>query len=583
VRVLKRFAAGAAIVLAAALVLAGLTLPPRAERIGGPGLVRSGPGAVVRGVAHVHTTRSDGSGTIAEVALAAARAGLDFIILTDHGDATRVPDAPAYRSGVLVLDGVEISTRDGHYLAFGLPAAPYPLAGSARDVVEDVQRLGGLGFAAHPDSPKADLAWRAWHVPVDGFEWLNADSQWRNEPRRALALALLHYPFRGPETIVSLFDRPEALLARWDALSSEGRRLVALAGADAHARIGWQGGPDDYEIEGREPGPSLAVPRYETVFRAFSLRVETDAPFSRHATDDAARLIEGIRAGRIFTVLDGLAGPGDFEFSAEAEGRRVLMGETLEAGESRLLFRVRVQGPERARIVLKRNGRVAAESRGPELVTEADATLEPGEAAAAWRVEVVLEDHRRDAGPWVLGNPIFVRQRTPASEDEVPAPSAGPMRPLLDVAAPARGWLAEHDARSTAAATEAGESLVFRFALAPVDRRGWAALARGEPGLGSAQSLEITARSDRPMRLAVQLRAPDAGHDLRWSRSVYLDETARTVRIPIDELEPVSDAAAETERTRGDALLLVVDRTHAAAGARGTVWVEKLRLVEPDR
>ncbi len=109
---------------------------------------------------HVHTNRSDGLSGPDEIAAAAARAGLKFVVFTDHGDGTRRPDPPAYRSGVLCLDGVEISTNGGHYVALDMPPAPYPLAGEARDVVEDVRRLGGFGIAAHPDSAKPQLRWQ---------------------------------------------------------------------------------------------------------------------------------------------------------------------------------------------------------------------------------------------------------------------------------------------------------------------------------------------------------------------------------------------------------------------------------------
>ena len=88
----------------------------------------AGQPATVAGALHIHTNRSDGSGSPDEVAAAAARAGLKFIILTDHGDGTRAPDPPQYRSGVLVIDAVELSTSAGHYIAIGLPQAPYPLA-----------------------------------------------------------------------------------------------------------------------------------------------------------------------------------------------------------------------------------------------------------------------------------------------------------------------------------------------------------------------------------------------------------------------------------------------------------------------
>jgi hypothetical protein len=56
---------------------------------------------VAKGAYHIHSARSDGTGTIDEIAAAAARAGLQFVILTDHGDGTRAPEPPSYRSSVL--------------------------------------------------------------------------------------------------------------------------------------------------------------------------------------------------------------------------------------------------------------------------------------------------------------------------------------------------------------------------------------------------------------------------------------------------------------------------------------------------
>src|SRR5205823_14391416 len=138
------------------------------------------------------------------------------------GDATRPPDPPAYRSGVLCLDGVEVSTTGGHYIAIDMPASPYPLGGEARDVVEDVRRLGGFGIVAHPDSPKAELRWRDWTVPFDGIEIVNPDTSWRVlaqnggwRSKLRLLNGLLTYPFRPAETIASLLVDVPDTSARW--------------------------------------------------------------------------------------------------------------------------------------------------------------------------------------------------------------------------------------------------------------------------------------------------------------------------------------------------------------------------------
>src|SRR5262245_47782735 len=101
-------------------------------------LATSAPRDLVRrtvaGAYHVHSTISDGAGDVNTIAAAAKRAGLQFVILTDHGDGTRTPEAPRYVDGVLCLEGVEISTDGGHFVALGLPATPYPLGGDPAGV-----------------------------------------------------------------------------------------------------------------------------------------------------------------------------------------------------------------------------------------------------------------------------------------------------------------------------------------------------------------------------------------------------------------------------------------------------------------
>ena len=217
--------------------MSAFTLPPkhrRARRRFADGTI---PGAI-----HIHTKRSDGRGTVDEIAAAAARAGLKFIVFTDHGDATRAPDPPAYRAGVLCLDAVEISTAGGHYIALDMPQAPYPLAGQARDVVEDVTRLGGFGIAAHPDSPKPQLRWREWTAPFDAIEFVNPDTSWR---QRIGGVA-------GPR------GAPDALLVERCSHTLSARQR-SIAGADSAGgvvdAVGGRGQPSPRRRIGRNGRP----------------------------------------------------------------------------------------------------------------------------------------------------------------------------------------------------------------------------------------------------------------------------------------------------------------------------------------
>src|SRR5215217_7495602 len=110
--------------IAVAVAASSYASMPRAARTLAPSPSLRLP---VRGAIHIHTRRSDGTGTVDDVARAASRAGLKFVILTDHGDGTREPDTPTYRNGVLCIDAVEISTASGHVVALGLPHTPYSL------------------------------------------------------------------------------------------------------------------------------------------------------------------------------------------------------------------------------------------------------------------------------------------------------------------------------------------------------------------------------------------------------------------------------------------------------------------------
>src|SRR5262249_6895858 len=104
----------AGLVIVGCAVALTVNLPSKA-RVVGPMPQDFGP--VVRGAIHVHTTRSGGTGTLDDVAAAASKAGLQFVVLSDSGDGSRPPEPPAYRSGVLCIDAVELTTEDGDLVA----------------------------------------------------------------------------------------------------------------------------------------------------------------------------------------------------------------------------------------------------------------------------------------------------------------------------------------------------------------------------------------------------------------------------------------------------------------------------------
>src|SRR3954471_8453890 len=104
-------------------------------------------------VIHVHSTYSDGSGTVAQIARAAQRARIDIVLLTDHDTlAAKRAGEERWYGDVLVLVGEEVSPTDrDHYLAFGIDQEiSRRLTGP--EICRAVHEAGGFGFGAHPFS-----------------------------------------------------------------------------------------------------------------------------------------------------------------------------------------------------------------------------------------------------------------------------------------------------------------------------------------------------------------------------------------------------------------------------------------------
>ena len=552
----RRVAVWALIALAIGVLFLWAAAPPAPRRLDaarwGDLADRTVPGAF-----HVHTTRSDGHGDRAQVAAEAARAGLKFVILTDHGDGTRPPDPPAYIDGVLVLDAVELSTDHGHYVALDMPRAPYPLGGAGDAVVEDVRRLGGFGIVAHPDSAKPALRWTSTARP-DGLEWLNLDSEWRDESRARLIRAGVAYLRRPGPALTMILNRPTTLDARWPALLAGGRS-VALAAADAHGGVGRR-----QEDPGRSLAGSVGIPSYEASFRAFSNRAILARPLSGDAAADARAIHAAIRSGSVFTAIDGQAGPALLDFAVESGFARAGMGAVLPE-DSDATLTVRALAPEGSEIAIVRNGHVVTSSTHG---TDLRHVVTGG--SGAYRVEIVAPGaHGLPPVPWLVSNPIYFGgpEAAPAGKSD-PAVEGTPIAPFP--------WRIEKDASSSATLRTGPHEASLEYKLgAGAPGSQFVALATDlQPRAVSA--IDLTLGSDRPMRVSVQLRAANG---FRWGKSYYVDPAGSAVHVPVSALSPIGTPPAGVTAIDATSLLLVVDLTNAQPGRAGVLRVRSSALI----
>lgn len=237
----------------------------------------TGPGWY-RGDLHLHTVHSDGRDSQREMARAAQAKGLDFIVSTEHNTVsahgTWGRHAP---KDLLVVNGEEVTTRNGHWIAAGLPPGAwvdwrYRAADDQLGRFTDRARaLGGVAIACHP------------YVPIPGTKW---DFGYDFAHMDAVEL------WNGPWTTDDQFG-----LEAWHQMLVGGRFLPGVGSSDAH-------NTEDVALA-------------QTVVHLPTL--------------SAGAVVAAVRAGRSWLAESASVG---LTFTASLGGTTVSCGETLAAGPS---------------------------------------------------------------------------------------------------------------------------------------------------------------------------------------------------------------------------------------------------------
>ncbi len=345
---------------------------------------------------HMHTRYSDGSGVHKDIAAAALKAGLDAVIVTDHNVLVQGFEG-YYKDGskrVLMLIGEEVhdqgrDPQKNHLLAFGAGRELAAFAEEPQRLIDAVRESGGLAFLAHPNDPEApafkeiDISWVDWSVQnYTGIELWNALSELKTVvPTRLHGAFYAYFP-----ALVARQPIPSTL-AKWDELLSNGSRVVAIGGSDAHALHMNMG-----------PIHRVIFP-YEFHFRAVNTHALLSEPLSGDVNTDKKLIYEALGQGHCFVGYDLPAPTRGFRFSAQGRETSALMGDEIPAKGGVTL---QAKLPAQAEIRLLKDGNVIQTWKNQSACTHT--AIEPG----VYRVEVYRRYLGRRRG-WIYSNPIYVR------------------------------------------------------------------------------------------------------------------------------------------------------------------------------
>ena len=421
-----------------------------------------------------------------------------------------------------------------------------------RDVIEDVHRLGGFGIAAHPGSPRPSLQLarlgRADRRPrVDQRRQRMAR---RAAPADRARVADVSVPGAGIDG-----DAARSAGRRAAAMGSSSRatrRVLGLAGADAHARLGFRQRTDPDVSPFHVP-----LPGYESSFRAFSNHVVLDAPLTGDAAADAARLLDAIRNGRVFTRhrRAGLAG----QPVVHGDQRRAVRARWASdlAIDGDVLLRASASAPPGTTLVLLRNGQRVHE------VTDGALETNGGREPAAYRIEAYTAGAPgRPAGAVDRVEPDL---RRPASGGAVPTRSRRRRRAFRRAPSEAAAESGANDIErrqrqlerrcACAHVRRRSRRSVWRFALAPGTPAGqFAAVAvpdRRRSRRVRSRAVHACRRRRRCARGCSCARRSAATE--RWGTTFYADAEPRIVdfavaRVPADRRDVERAAAARSRR-----------------------------------
>lgn len=359
------------------------------------------------GIFHVHSTYSDGGGSVEAIVKAAQESKLDFIVLTDHMNSQARRDGLEKRYDNLdFFVEMEASTQAGHLLTFFSHTSARTMKDPEVNELAWRHFLGletrpGLFVAlAHPSNIKNP--WGRFDRLSEGIEVVNFDSSWQRQLSDS-ALGFLQtvflYPFNPYFSAVRFFQLHERDLTSWDGMNTVSPGHFGIIAQDTHSKLKFNN-----DLWFNWPGYHQT---FELASNVVFLKSTPDSDFEKRKLQIYSALKEG-RVAMVFNALYPFS-TNDWAYRCGAENYR--SGESVEfKKECQFVVETPKGFPYPVEFKVLRNGELIK-----TVHPVSEQTFVNVDAPGAYRLEVWAKTRsltrillHRDT-PYILYNPIYVR------------------------------------------------------------------------------------------------------------------------------------------------------------------------------
>lgn len=344
---------------------------------------------------HMHTRFSDGSSTHEQIIEFALKSNVDVLIITDHNVFSQGLEGYFRNNArsLLVLGGEEVHDasripQKNHLLALGTTKSHHLTSQNPQSLINSVISDNGTAFLAHPVDPELksfgedDISWVDWEIEgYTGLELWNGLSELKSVLKHRLHGAFLSF---FPQLLAHApLQRTRDI---WDSLLSQGLKVFAIGGADAHAlpfRLGFI---------------QRFIFPYPYHFAAINTHILVDQELDGNVIRDKRVVMDAFRSGMMFVGYDLPASTRGFTFNAIGKKRDAGMGETIQFDKG-IEFSIHL--PSRCRVKLIRNGEVNTDFKGSGSIKI------PIHVTGVYRLECYKNYLGKERG-WIFSNPIWV-------------------------------------------------------------------------------------------------------------------------------------------------------------------------------